>query len=192
MSKLKIIAGLALASTLMAAPAFAGGKHTVVNKGPAPLKERFCTDGSKGYYDAQGRFICPAKRTVTPVRRVTPTPTYVPPRQVTRPAPAPVRTIPAPAPEPKFNLAGLTGGVGVGIGTGFVGGGNGLFIDNKRRFSGALDAPAAALLFNQRAAAVPAKPMPPHPCCGGNGGNGGGQGGNGGNGGGQGGMGGKG
>lgn len=159
MSKRNILASLAIASALFAAPAFADGKITRTVKGPTPLKAQpYCASG-KGYYDDSGRFICPVI-TRTPARTYTPAParTYTP---------APVR-VAAPAPAPKFDLSGMTGGVGSTVGSGFYGGGGGIVLSSARApFSGVLSAPAAALTFNRRRVHRPAPPMPmPMPGCG--------------------------
>jgi|GEM_PF-4818225 len=133
MSKRYTLAALTLATTLLAAPAFADGKDgTRVNKGPAPLKARLCSDGSKGFYDSEGRFVC---RTVQRT-------------QVTRPK---MVRVSAPPPAPTLNLTGLTGGVGATVGSGFYGGGGGLIIaDSRGSYSGVLNAAASSFTFNRR------------------------------------------
>lgn len=133
MSKRYTLAALTLATTLLAAPAFADGKEgTRVNNGPAPLKARLCSDGTEGFYDSEGRFVC---KTVTRT-------------QVTRPK---MVRASAPALAPTFNLTGLTGGVGANVGSGFYGGGGSIIIANTRgSYSGVLNSAASAFTFNRR------------------------------------------
>ena len=148
MSKRNIFASLAIASALLAAPAFADGKVTRTVKGPTPLKAQpYCASG-QGYYDDQGRFVCPVitkSYTPAPVRTYTPAPVKV-------------------AATSTYDFSGMTGGVGSSVGSGFYGGGGGFVLDSGRAsYSGVLSAPAAALTFNRRVKHHRPAPPPPRP-----------------------------
>lgn len=156
---------------MFAGTAAADGKTKRIYKpGPAPLNISCPAGYTK---DKLGQCIrlaktCPSGynqtrdgQCVRPVQRAVSRPA---PRPVVRPAPQPVRTVPAPRPAPvpqqaSLDLLSLTGGVGVGIDSGFVGGNGFATFDAPARFSGVTDAPAAVFTFNQAApaAAAPVK-----------------------------------
>lgn len=150
MPKRNIIATLMLTAALAAAPAFADGKPRKPGPaGPAPLKAQVvpvCETGT-GYFDKDGRFVCP-----TVVTR-----TYTP-----APAPAPVQ-ISAPA----YDFSGFSGGVGANLGSGFYGGGGGFILEGGGSSSRVLSHPAAAFTFNKRVQRTPTpspRPQPRPPC----------------------------
>lgn len=142
--------GLALAATLLAAPALADGKDTGRPvKGPEPLTPhaQACTPELHGHEACRSHTV---RRKV--YRKASPTRTQ---RVVRR----------AVAPAPVYDFSGFSGGVGAGIDGGYYGGGGGFIVTGASpRFSGVLSSRAASLTFQQKSK----RPMPgpkPGPCC---------------------------
>ncbi len=150
MPKRNIFATFVLAAAVAAAPAFADGKPRKPGPvGPTPLKAQpVCANGT-GYYDKDGRFVCPEVVTRTFV-----------------PAPAPA-TVPVQIAAPAYDFSGFTGGVGANVGSGFYGGGGGFILEGGGSSSRVLSHPAAAFTFNKRIQRVRApapRPQPRPPC----------------------------